>query len=72
MRTAIVRSSRTAIYKATAYYDPASERGVAWNDPEIGIAWPVGADDAILVERDRAYPRLAELTDYFPFPSHPD
>ena len=60
------------IYKATAYYDPAAERGVAWNDPEIGIAWPVGADQAILVERDRAYPCLAELADYFPFPSHPD
>jgi dTDP-4-dehydrorhamnose 3,5-epimerase len=28
-------------YKVTAYYDPASERGLAWDDPEIGIAWPV-------------------------------
>ena len=60
------------IYKVTAYYDPASERGVAWDDPEIKIAWPAGPDRAVLTTRDRAYPRLAELPNFFPFASHPD
>jgi len=57
------------IYKVTAYYDPPSERGIAWDDPQIGIAWPVAAKDAILTERDRALPRLSELADFFPYAS---
>ena len=46
-------------YRLSAYYDPESERAVAWDDPEIGIEWPIS--DPILSERDRAAPRLAEL-----------
>ena len=60
------------MYKVTAYYDPASERGLAWDDPDIGIAWPVSADRAVLTERDRTFPRLAELPDFFPFGDYPD
>jgi dTDP-4-dehydrorhamnose 3,5-epimerase len=57
------------IYKVTAYYDPPSERGIAWDDPQIGIAWPVAPKEAILTERDRALPRLSELADFFPYAS---
>ena len=46
-------------YRLSDYYDPESERAVAWDDPEIGIEWPIS--DPILSERDRAAPRLAEL-----------
>ena len=60
------------MYKVTAYYDPASERGLAWDDPDIGIAWPVSADRAVLTERDRTFPRLAGLPDFFPFGDYPD
>jgi len=60
------------IYKVTAYYDRGSERGVAWDDPEIGIAWPVTPEIAIMTERDRAFPRLAELPDFFTFRNFPD
>jgi dTDP-4-dehydrorhamnose 3,5-epimerase len=60
------------MYKVTAYYDPASERGLAWNDPEVGIEWPIPDDRAVLVARDRSYPRLADLPDVFPFKLHPD
>jgi dTDP-4-dehydrorhamnose 3,5-epimerase len=60
------------IYKVTAYYDPPSERGIAWDDPEIGIAWPVGAKEAILTDRDRAWPRLSELADFFPYDNFAD
>ncbi|MFL6796346.1 MAG: dTDP-4-dehydrorhamnose 3,5-epimerase [Xanthobacteraceae bacterium] len=55
------------IYKVSAYYDPSSERGLAWDDPELDIGWPVSAAQALLVSRDRNYPRLAELPDYFPY-----
>jgi dTDP-4-dehydrorhamnose 3,5-epimerase len=54
-------------YKVTAYYDPASERGLAWDDSVIGIVWPVRPDQAIVTERDRTSPRLAELPDFFSF-----
>jgi dTDP-4-dehydrorhamnose 3,5-epimerase len=60
------------IYKVTAYYDPASERGLAWDDPQVAIAWPVDAKAAILTERDRGFPRLADLPPYFSFADFPD
>lgn len=60
------------IYKVSAYYDPKAERGLAWDDPELGIAWPAAAEAAILTERDRAWPRLQELADYFPYANWPD
>jgi dTDP-4-dehydrorhamnose 3,5-epimerase len=60
------------IYQVSAYYDPACERGLAWDDPAMGIAWPVTAGGAVLTERDRTFPRLAELPDYFPFADYPD
>ncbi len=51
-------------YKCTDLYDPVSEIGVAWNDPAIGIEWPV--TDPILSQRDRHHPTLAELGDKLP------
>ena len=47
-------------YLLSDYYDPEREIGIAWDDPEIGIEWPISGD-LILSERDRAAPRLAEL-----------
>ena len=46
-------------YKCTAYYEPAAEHAVAWNDPELAIQWPLA--DAVISAKDRAAPRLAEL-----------
>jgi dTDP-4-dehydrorhamnose 3,5-epimerase len=60
------------IYKVTAYYDPQSERGVAWNDPAIGIKWPVDPEKAVLTDRDRALPRLVDLPDFFPYSEFPN
>lgn len=40
-------------YKVTEYYSPADERTVLWNDPEIGIEWPVAENDAIVSGKDR-------------------
>ena len=51
-------------YKCTDLYDAPSEIGVAWDDPAIGIAWPVA--DPVLSPRDSRHPTLAELTDKLP------
>jgi dTDP-4-dehydrorhamnose 3,5-epimerase len=55
------------MYKQSGYYDPALERGIAWNDPEIGIAWPLPDVELIVSERDTKAPRLSELADELPF-----
>jgi dTDP-4-dehydrorhamnose 3,5-epimerase len=51
-------------YKCTDYYDPASEIGIAWNDPDIGIDWNV--DAPILSGRDQRQPRLADVIGRLP------
>lgn len=52
-------------YKVDAYYSPAHDRAVLWNDPEIGIKWPVSSEEAILSDKDKRAPRLADLGDVF-------
>ena len=53
-------------YKCTDVYDPGGEIGIAWNDPAIGIAWPV--TDPLLSARDRQHPMLAGVMDKLPKP----
>lgn len=53
------------IYKVTAPYDRAAERGVIWNDPDIGIDWPVSRDAVILSDKDKELPRLSESLGWF-------
>lgn len=45
-------------YKCTDYYAPECEHGVAWNDPDLGIEWPV--DQPLLSPKDAAAPRLKD------------
>ena len=51
-------------YKCTDYYDAADELAVAWNDPEIGIRWPVA--DPVLSPKDAKAPRLRDILDSLP------
>jgi dTDP-4-dehydrorhamnose 3,5-epimerase len=51
-------------YKCTDLYDPASEIGIAWNDPAIAIPWPIAKP--VLSPRDARHPTLAELGDRLP------
>lgn len=53
------------LYKVTNFYSPQHDRGLLWNDPELGIDWPVAADKAQLSDKDRKHPRLADLGDLF-------
>ncbi len=59
------------IYKQSAYYDQQLERGIAYDDPEIGIAWPLEAAELTVSERDAAAPRLTEIAAELPFRWHP-
>jgi dTDP-4-dehydrorhamnose 3,5-epimerase len=45
-------------YKVTAYYSREHDRGIRWNDPALAIAWPVGAEAAVLSAKDVALPLL--------------
>lgn len=53
--------SETALfsYKCSDFYVPEAEGGICWNDPDLGIEWPV--TNPILSDRDRTYPKLKEI-----------
>ncbi len=53
------------LYKTTALYSSAHDRGVAWDDPDIGIAWPLPAGGPTLSDKDRRWPRLKDAQELF-------
>jgi dTDP-4-dehydrorhamnose 3,5-epimerase len=53
------------VYKCTSYFDPGTEAGFSFADPDVGIEWPEG--ELIYSQRDRDAPRLAEIADSLPF-----
>lgn len=53
------------LYKVTALYSPANDRGLAWDDPDLGIDWPVPPGGPLLSDKDTKWPRLKDLTDAF-------
>lgn len=54
------------LYKQTPYYDESIERGIAYDDPNVGIAWPSGIELASSA-RDASAPRLSDVADELPF-----
>jgi dTDP-4-dehydrorhamnose 3,5-epimerase len=48
-------------YKCTDYYAPGDEGGIIWNDPAIGIDWPIAGSEPMLAEKDRLWPALIKL-----------
>jgi dTDP-4-dehydrorhamnose 3,5-epimerase len=56
----VLSESADFVYKTTAYYAPESDRGIAWNDPQIGIAWPDLGMDWLLSEKDLKQPLLQD------------
>ncbi|MEM6498837.1 MAG: dTDP-4-dehydrorhamnose 3,5-epimerase [Pseudomonadota bacterium] len=53
------------VYKVSGQYSSECDRGLLWNDPSLGIAWPVAPDAATLSDKDKLHPPLAELPIYF-------
>ena len=54
------------IYKVTAPYDRAAERGVIWDDPDLAVAWPIEPHEAILSDKDKILQRLRDCAPWFP------
>jgi dTDP-4-dehydrorhamnose 3,5-epimerase len=55
------------IYKVTDYYVPECDRGIAWDDPALGIDWRIPAAEIVLSDKDRRHPRLADAPPAFQF-----
>jgi dTDP-4-dehydrorhamnose 3,5-epimerase len=55
----VLAGTADVLYRLSSYYDPDLESGIAWDDPEVAINWPIS--DPIVSDRDRKAPRLAEV-----------
>ncbi len=55
----VLEDDTEMVYNCSKEYSPEHERGIIWNDPQVGIIWPI--QDPILVERDAGYPPLATM-----------
>jgi dTDP-4-dehydrorhamnose 3,5-epimerase len=62
---AVLSEIADVAYLLSSTYDPATESGIAWDDPEVGVEWPVS--EPLLSERDKSAPTLAEVSDTLPF-----
>jgi dTDP-4-dehydrorhamnose 3,5-epimerase len=61
----VVSDIADVTYKVSNYYDSASERGIAFDDPDLGVTWPV--DEPLVSERDRGNPRLKDVAGELPW-----
>jgi dTDP-4-dehydrorhamnose 3,5-epimerase len=61
----VLSDTADVAYKLSSHYDAATEAGIAWDDPDIGVEWP--ATEPRLSERDRSAPRLAEIAHELPW-----
>ena len=59
------------VYKVTEYYAPKNDGGIRWDDPEIGIEWPLPASGPVLSDKDQRLPTLAEFDSPFPYDGEP-
>ena len=48
-------------YKVSAFYSPENDGGIIWNDPEVGIDWPLQGREPVLSDKDARLPRLSEI-----------
>ncbi|HEX3954926.1 MAG TPA: dTDP-4-dehydrorhamnose 3,5-epimerase [Stellaceae bacterium] len=55
------------VYKVSNYYSAAHDRGLAWNDPALGIDWPIAEAEAITSDKDKRQPTLAESPAHFTY-----
>lgn len=53
------------VYKCSEFYAPEYDCGIMWNDPDVGIVWPLDSIDAILSEKDAIAPKLSDFDSPF-------
>src|SRR4051812_32972975 len=61
----VLSDEADVVYKCSSYYDAATEAGIAFDDPDVGIEWP--EMELTVSARDRTAPRLAQIADELPF-----
>lgn len=54
-------------YKVDARYSREHDGGILWNDPDLGIEWPVAEQEAVLSDKDRVHPRLKDFDSPFQY-----
>ena len=59
------------LYKVSSYYAPDCDRGLAWNDPSIGIDWPLGGREPLLSDKDTRQPALVDFDSPFAYDGIP-
>jgi dTDP-4-dehydrorhamnose 3,5-epimerase len=62
---AVLSEEADVTYLLSSAYDPATESGIAWDDPDVGVEWPV--NEPLLSDRDKSTPSLAEVAETLPF-----
>jgi len=62
---AVLSDVADVTYLVSSLYDPLTEAGIAWDDPDVGVDWRVA--DPLLSERDKTAPKLAEIAETLPF-----
>ncbi len=55
------------LYKTSAVYSPENDKGMAWDDPDVAVEWPLDDLTPVLSDKDKVQPKLADLPAYFPF-----
>jgi dTDP-4-dehydrorhamnose 3,5-epimerase len=62
---AVLSEVADVCYQVSSLYDPATEAGIAWDDPDVGVDWTVA--EPLLSQRDKDAPRLSEIADSLPW-----
>lgn len=62
---AVLSELADVTYLVSSTYDPATEAGIAWDDPDVGVDWQVA--EPLLSERDKSAPKLVEIADTLPW-----
>jgi dTDP-4-dehydrorhamnose 3,5-epimerase len=62
---AVLSEEADVAYQVSSYFDPATEAGIAWDDPDVGVDWQIS--EPLLSERDKSAPKLADVAGELPF-----
>jgi dTDP-4-dehydrorhamnose 3,5-epimerase len=62
---AVLSDVADVAYLCSSTYDPATESGIVWDDPDVAVVWPV--ESPLLSDRDKSAPKLSEVADSLPF-----